>query len=96
MNFDEFKSSLSASAPSVQLSQPLQALWHAGKGNWEAAHTIAQEIHSETGSWIHAYLHRQEGDYGNASYWYHRAHKPVPKSSIEEEWEQITKALLSL
>ena len=95
MNFEEFKSSLSASSPPAQLSQPLQALWHAGKGDWEAAHMIAQEIRSETGSWIHAYLHRKEGDLGNASYWYHRANKPVAKNSLEEEWEQITKALLT-
>lgn len=96
MSFDEFRSSLSIASPPLSLSLPLQALWHTGKGNWEAAHAIAQEINTETGSWIHAHLHRKEGDDGNAAYWYRRANKPVPKNSLDEEWEQIAKALLNL
>lgn len=95
MTFEEFKLSLTDSAPSAQLSKPLQALWYDGKANWEAAHNIAQEIHSETGSLIHAYLHRKEGDLGNAAYWYHRAGQPVAKNSLHDEWEQITKTLLA-
>jgi len=95
MDFQEFKSSLSAPSPPSNISEALHALWFDGKGNWEMAHTIAQEIHSETGSWIHAYLHRKEGDLGNASYWYSRAGKPVAKNSLQEEWEQIIKNLLN-
>jgi hypothetical protein len=69
-------------------------MWYDGKGDWNSSHNIAQEIHSIDGSWIHAYLHRKEGDLGNASYWYHRAGKPVAKMSLDEEWEQLIKAFL--
>lgn len=58
------------------------------------AHNIAQDIASDDGSWIHAYLHRKEGDQGNAVYWYHRAGRPVPRGSLHEEWEQIVNELL--
>ena len=76
------------------LSNGLTALWYDGKGDWNKAHDVAQEIHTAEGSWIHAYLHRKEGDAGNASYWYHRASQPVCKASLAEEWENIVKALL--
>lgn len=94
MNFVEFKTSISASAPPKGISEPLQALWYAGKDNWDASHSIAQDIHTETGSWIHAYLHRVEGDLGNAAYWYKRAGKPLCKLSLKEEWELIVRELL--
>ena len=69
-------------------------LWYDGKGDWETSHNIAQDIHSPEGSWIHAYLHRKEGDTGNASYWYHRAGRPMPGSTLEKEWEDISRDLL--
>jgi hypothetical protein len=94
MNFQDFKSSLSASSSPPSLSNSLQALWYDGKGDWNKAHDIAQDIRSPEGSWIHAYLHRKEGDVGNASYWYHRANQPVCTTSLEEEWEDIVKAML--
>ena len=94
MNFQDFKSSLSASSVPPGLTNSLQALWHDGKEDWNKAHDIAQEIRSPEGSWIHAYLHRKEGDAGNAAYWYHRANQPVCKTSLAEEWETIVKALL--
>lgn len=72
----------------------LQALWFDGKGDWESSHNIAQNINTSEGSWVHAYLHRKEGDLGNASYWYSRAGRSMPKHSLEEEWGQIAKALL--
>lgn len=77
------------------LTESLQAMWHDAKGNWNKAHDIAQEIHSKEGSWIHAYLHRKEGDAGNAAYWYHRANQPVCKTSLAQEWEDIVKTLLT-
>lgn len=94
MTAAEFKSSLKASHPPAELSQALQALWFDGKGEWDKAHDLAQEIHSRDGSWIHAYLHRKEGDLGNASYWYHRADRPVSKLPLQEEWEELVSAFL--
>ena len=69
-------------------------MWEDGKGNWDAAHNIAQEIEDRTGSWIHAYLHRKEGDLGNAGYWYRRAGQPVAHDTPDEEWARIVLTLL--
>jgi len=73
----------------------LQALLLDADGDWDNAHSIAQKDPSKEGSWVHAYLHRKEGDQGNASYWYHRAGKESPDISLEEEWEYIAMELLS-
>ncbi len=94
MTLTEFKSTLSASKPPEGVSELLQAMWYEGKNDWETAHNIAQDIMSEDGSWVHAYLHRKEGDTGNAAYWYRRAGRPVPRTSLGEEWEDIVKELL--
>jgi hypothetical protein len=94
MTIDEFRNTItSVSPPSV--SPALIALWHDARGDWDAAHHVAQDVEDETGAWVHAYLHRKEGDLSNASYWYHRAHRPVQSGSLEIEWEQIVTALLS-
>ncbi len=85
----EFRSTLSFSNPPGGLSKLLEAMWYDAKGNWERAHDIAQDISSRDGSWVHAYLHRKEGDHGNAAYWYRRAGRPVPHSTLDEEWEEI-------
>lgn len=85
-------SSLEADAvPPPAFSPEQQVLWHARRGDWEQAHDIAQDIATPDGSWLHAYLHRQEGDLGNAAYWYHRADQPVPSSelSLDQEWEKL-------
>ena len=82
--------------PSSEWTELIQALWWAKKGNWEKSHNIAQEIESEGGSWVHAYLHRVEGDLGNAAYWYRRAHKPVKqRESLDDEWLDLVKDFLS-
>ncbi len=94
MTLEEFKSSLRQSAVPSTVSPLLQAMWYAGKDNWEEAHNLAQDVHTTDGSWAHAYLHRQEGDLGNASYWYHRAGRTMPKHSLEKEWEEIVNAFL--
>ena len=90
----EFKASLSGAAPASDLAAPLAALWWAGKGDWDAAHRIAQDEDGPDAAWIHAYLHRVEGDLGNAGYWYRRAGKPVASGSLEAEWQQMVSALM--
>lgn len=94
MTFDEFSASLQQSAPPSDLTPLLKAMWYEGKGDWEAAHNIAQDINTKDGSWIHAYLHRVEGDSGNASYWYHRAARPVASGNLKDEWSSIVNTLL--
>jgi hypothetical protein len=94
MSITEFKSSLMQPAPPAGVNELLKAMWFDGKGNWEGAHNIAQEIHTNNGSLIHAYLHRKEGDDANAEYWYHKAKRPVPIVSLNEEWENIVREFL--
>lgn len=94
MNFAAFQSSLSAPAPPEGLSIYLQALWQEGKGNWEQAHELIQDVEDKTASRIHAYLHRKEGDEWNANYWYGKAGRRMPGYTLEKEWEEIVKELL--
>lgn len=94
MTLVEFKESIQQSAPPSTLSTLLKALWYDAKGQWDTAHQLAQEVETTHGSWIHAYLHRKEGDLGNAAYWYHKAKHPVCSKPIDEEWEEIVIALL--
>ena len=94
MTLDEFKATLGASGP-PDVAAPLRALWHDARGDWDQAHTIAQEIESKDAAWVHAYLHRKEGDPGNAAYWYGQAHQPVASDSLEAEWARIADALLA-
>ena len=70
----------------------LKALELEKQGEWEAAHKAAQMEESEEAYWLHAYLHRKEGDHSNAAYWYSRAGKPVPSDSLEEEWKRLQAA----
>ena len=90
----DFKASLSGAAPAPDLEPPLAALWWAAKGNWDAAHKLVQDEKTASAAWVHAYLHRVEGDLGNAGYWYRQASKPVATGSLETEWEQMVSALL--
>ena len=89
-----FSESLKKSAPDTLWPEALRAVWFDAKGDWEAAHNIAQEMNSPIGSWIHAYLHRKEGDDWNAAYWYRRAGKPFPEMSLEEEFRQLVEEQL--
>jgi hypothetical protein len=93
MTLDAFKASLTASTP-PEVGPLLQALWYDARGDWDRAHRVAQDIDEETGAWIHAYLHRKEGDSANAAYWYRRAGRPVASGSLEDEWTGIVRVLL--
>ena len=89
----DFKASLVGAAPAAGLNAPLAALWWAAKGDWDKAHKLVQDEDTREAAWVHAYLHRVEGDLGNAGYWYRRAGQPVAKDSLETEWERIVSAL---
>ena len=93
MTLKEFKATLSANAP-PDVAPLLKALWHDARGEWNRAHEIAQEIEDASGAWVHAYLHRKEGDAGNAGYWYNRAGQPVATDPLEAEWDRVATALL--
>jgi hypothetical protein len=94
MDLSAFRASFTAAVPPLTLSPALRALWLDARGNWEGAHDAAQGDEGGAGDWVHAYLHRKEGDAGNAAYWYRRARKPVCKTSLDEEWAAIAEALL--
>lgn len=95
MTLDDFKASLEGDAPPEGLDGALQALWHDAKGSWDTAHRHAQSQRDADGAWVHAYLHRVEGDRNNADYWYRRAGKPQSSTSLKQEWDEIAAALLS-
>jgi hypothetical protein len=93
MTADDFRATLSAAAPPA-VSAALQALWHDARGDWQAAHEVAQGIDDPVGARVHAYLHRKEGDLTNAGYWYRRAREPVATDSVTAEWERLVAELL--
>jgi hypothetical protein len=90
----EFQGTLKDATP-PQVSLLLQALWHDGNGDWEAAHRIAQDVGDGDGAWVHAYLHRKEGDLSNARYWYRQAGQQPATDALESEWARIAAALLN-
>jgi hypothetical protein len=94
MNFESFQQSLGTPAPPDGSSVYLQSLWYDGKDNWEQAHNIIQDVNDKTAAWIHAYLHRKEGDVWNANYWYTKAGKRMPGYALEQEWEELVKEML--
>ena len=94
MQFEEFTKSISGTIPPENLNPYALALWHDAKGNWETAHAIVQDMEDKTSAHIHAYLHRKEGDNGNAGYWYSRAGTKMPGYSLNKEWEEIVKTVI--
>jgi len=95
MTYEQFADSVSQSAPPDNISILLKALWLDAKGDWEAAHNIAQSSEGTRAyDHLHAYLHRVEGDTFNAGYWYRRAGVEVFKGSLKEEWKSIVQSLL--
>lgn len=95
MDLAEFKRSLAAERPPAGMSRALAALWWDAKGDWDAAHRAAQEQEDAAGAWVHAYLHRREGDAENARYWYRRAGKPESTVALDRERDAIIGALLA-
>ena len=95
MTFAEFLNSTAAEVAPAQLSVALQALWHDAREQWHEAHELAQEAGDRDGAWVHAYLHRKEGDETNAAYWYQQAGRPVSRADFRIEWETIVCALLA-
>jgi len=94
LTLEEFTRTIDAPTP-PPVSAALLALWHDARGDWDVAHEVAQDVKDDSGAWVHAYLHRKEGDLPNASYWYNRANRPVQSGSLESEWKQIATALLA-
>ena len=93
MTGEQFRRSLAAPSPPPGAGKVLQALWHEAKGDWQRAHEIVQSVQGEAAERVHAYLHRKEGDLGNASYWYERAGTRVPKIPLEKEWDALVRRL---
>lgn len=95
MTLNEFRASVAAPAPPAGMNHALQTLWWDAKGDWNRAHECAQQDHERTGSSVHAYLHRKEGDMRNAAGWYSRAGRTPPEISLDAEWEELARELLA-
>jgi len=95
MTLAELKRSVSKAKPSAGLSPALSALWWDAKGDWHRAHTLVMDEGGKEAAWVHAYLHRREGDLDNARYWYRRAGQTPPTGRLPAEWDKIATALLA-
>jgi len=95
MTVDEFQALIRQhETPAGDLAPLLRALWHDARGSWDHAHDVAQGVETRDGAWVHAYLHRKEGDPDNARYWYRRAGRAESSAPLEQEWDEIARALL--
>lgn len=94
VKFEAFMKSVESGETPVGLDEALLSLWWDGRGDWERAHELAQSAGTRAGDWVHAYLHRKEGDEGNAGYWYSRGGKPPFNGSLEQEWVAMVRELL--
>ena len=95
MTLAEFQRSLTAKTAPRDLAPPLVALWWAQKSDWDKAHKIVMDESGRDAAWVHAYLHRLEGDADNAGYWYRQARRPVATGAHDTEWAAIAVALLA-
>ncbi len=96
MTLEEFKESIETleKCP-ASLPLPLQGLWYDKKVGWDKAHDLLGDASDTDSAWVHAYLHRREGDSNNAIYWYKRSGKPESQESLDEEWDRIASQLLA-
>ena len=96
MDLAAFTASLAQADPPPGLPTPLVALWHAARDEWDAAHAIVQAREGDPAhDWVHAHLHRVEGDLGNAGYWYRRARKPMAQGDLAAERDAIVAELMA-
>lgn len=84
-----FETSLGLAQPSDGLSIHLKSLWYDARGDWHKAHAQVDQLNDQQSAWVHAYLHRKEGDLWNADYWYSRAKKARPRLPLDEEWKEL-------
>jgi hypothetical protein len=107
MDLQTFEASLAGPSPPAGLPPLVEALWHERRGDWDRAHEITQDLPGDDAAWVHAYLHRREGDESNAAYWYRQAGRPVMsnavkafretgRGSLDDEWRAIVVALLTV
>ena len=94
MTYDEFILTIENNELPSNLPLYMQALWWDAKNNWQKAHSLIDSLDDNNSCWVHAYLHRKEGDIGNADYWYRRARKQRPSVSLQDEWKTLTIDLL--
>jgi hypothetical protein len=95
MTLAEFRATLSQSRPPGAASPALAALWWAAKDDWDRAHKLVMDEDGKDCAWVHAYLHRVEGDLDNAGYWYRQAGRSVASGALADEWTTIARELLS-
>jgi hypothetical protein len=93
MTLEQFRSTI-ATGEMPDGPPLLRALWCDARGDWDEAHRIAQDVNTPNGAWVHAYLHRKEGDIGNAHYWYRRAGRPAASDPLDVEWAHLVEAML--
>ena len=95
-NYTEFSESLKNENPDHAWPEVLKSLWYDAKGNWHTAHEIVDGLDDATAKWVHAYLHRKEGDDWNAGYWYRQAEKTFPTSTLESEHREMVDFVLGI
>jgi len=93
--YSAFLETLKNDSPDVDWPVTLKSLWYDSKGNWHTAHEIVDGSEEANAKWVHAYLHRKEGDEWNAKYWYRQANKSLPKITIDEELQEIVEFILN-
>src|SRR5262245_28616281 len=95
MTADEFRATLAKPSPPNAVPPALAALWWAAKPDWDRAHKLVMDEAGKDCAWVHAYLHRVEGDLANAGYWYRQAGRPAPSGALDDEWTAIVSELLT-
>ena len=95
MKVEEFREAVDGAKLPAGITKELEALWEDARGKWDRAHEIVQRMNTTDAMWVHAYLHREEGDLSNSRYWYSRISRTMPNASLEDEWQIIAKELLA-